>query len=280
MIRRATATRAATRPIPSRWRSSRPRLAAFAAPVFAHAIAAIAFTCAILAVAGVAHGAAPGARHAQDPPAETVVLLHGLGRSHLSMWPLEQFLEEHGYRVVNIDYPSTSYPIAELTELLGKELEECCADASGRVHFVTHSMGGILLRAYLAGHSVDSLGRVVMLSPPNQGSEVADQVRDWDVVEFFLGPAARELGTDSSSVPLSLPPVDFELGVITGSRSLNPVAAVWIDGPNDGAVAVDRARVEGLRDFLVVPRTHTFIMWSTEVMEQVLEFLRHGRFAR
>lgn len=222
-----------------------------------------------------------GARAAEKrfTAAETVVLLHGLGRSSLSMWPLEQFLEERGYRVVNHGYPSTEHPIAELARMLGEEIEACCAD-SPKVHFVTHSMGGIVVRAYLAERSLDSLGRVVMLSPPNQGSEIVDQVRDWELFELFLGPAARELGTDSTSVPLALPPVDFELGIITGSRSLNPISAAWIDGPNDGTVAVDRARVQGAQDFLVVPHSHTFIMWSLDVMEQVVSFLRRGEFER
>lgn len=221
-----------------------------------------------------------GARAAEKAftEAETVVLLHGLGRSSLSMWPLEQFLEERGYRVVNFGYPSTAHPIAELAVMLGEEIETCCAD-SPKIHFVTHSMGGIVVRAYLAERSLESLGRVVMLSPPNQGSEIVDQVRDWELFELFFGPAARELGTDSTSVPLKLPPVDFELGIITGSRSLNPISAAWIEGPNDGTVAVDRARVQGAQDFLVVPHSHTFIMWSLDVMEQVVTFLRTGEFA-
>lgn len=211
-------------------------------------------------------------------PTETVILLHGLGRSPLSMWPLEGFLEERGYRVVNIGYPSTSYPIADLARLLGDRLDECCSDSPGPIHFVTHSMGGILVRAYLAEHSLDSLGRVVMLSPPNRGSKVVDQVSDWEFFEQLFGPAARELGTDSSSVPRSLPPVDFELGIIAGSRSLNPFSAAWLEGPNDGTVAVESTRVEGVQDFLVLPRSHSFIIWSFDVMEQVVAFLQTGAF--
>jgi triacylglycerol lipase len=207
----------------------------------------------------------------------TVVLLHGLGRTHRSMRPLEDALGENGYRVVNLGYPSTTQTWEELVATLGEVLAECC-QSGAPVHFVTHSMGGILVRAYLAERDLEGLGRVVMLSPPNQGSEIVNRLRG-DLLELVLGPASIRLGTDSSSVPLQLGPVEFELGIITGDLSLNPLFSSWLPGADDGRVTVESAWVDGTTDFLVVPATHTFIMRSDEVILQVLAFLEDGRFA-
>ena len=211
--------------------------------------------------------------------ADRVVLLHGLGRGDLSMRRMEKRLADAGYRVVNVSYPSTQHSIEYLAEReLGPALQECCADGAGLVHFVTHSMGGIVLRYYLENHELENLGRVVMLSPPNQGSELADWVAENELLQKILGPSAEELGTGSESVPNRLGPVDFDLGIITGNRTLNPLFSRMIPGADDGKVSVERAKVEGMTDFLVVPHTHTYIMLADDVIEQTLYFLENGRF--
>jgi hypothetical protein len=215
-----------------------------------------------------------------DADRETVVLLHGLARFWFSMSELEEALLARGYRVVNVDYPSTQYSISALAERLAAEIDDCCAARNAPVHFVTHSLGGILVRGYLARHELEPLGRVVMLSPPNQGSEIVDALGE-DVLAFVLGPAGGELGTDPDhSVPRQLPPVDFELGVITGSEVRNPIGAWLIHEDSDGTVSVESARVSGMTDFLVLRESHTTIMQSPEVAEQVLHFLERGRFSR
>ncbi|HMB89334.1 MAG TPA: alpha/beta fold hydrolase [Rhodothermales bacterium] len=209
---------------------------------------------------------------------EYVVLLHGLARSARSMEKLAARLGREGYGVVNIDYPSTRHSIADLTEnMLVDKLPALAAKATS-IHFVTHSMGGILVRQYLAHHRLPKLGRVVMLSPPNRGSEVVDRLRDSVFFRWLNGPAGQELGTDPMSVPCQLRPVDFDLGVITGNRVIEPWLAWMIPGESDGKVAVESARIEGMRDFLVVPYSHTFIMQRKAVMEQVVCFLRTGKF--
>lgn len=218
---------------------------------------------------------APAPTVVQDPR-PTVVLLHGLGRSDASMGVLARTLEEAGYRVVNLGYPSRSHGVRVLADSMAAALDRCCPDVEP-LHFVTHSLGGILVRAYGATHGSHRIGRVVMLSPPNRGSEVVDRIPD-RLLELVLGPAAVELGTDTTSLPRSLPPVDFELGIITGSASMNPLFSWWIPGEDDGKVAVESARVEGAEDFLVVPYSHTWIMRRAEVVEQVLVFLASGRF--
>lgn len=210
---------------------------------------------------------------------ECVILLHGLGRSSRSMAKLEKKLSEQGYRVLNVDYLSTKHTIEYLAdELLDSVIQEWGNKAGSRLHFVTHSMGGIVVRYYLKQHKLPNLGRVVMLSPPNQGSELVDQLKDKFIFDKSGGPAARQLGTEKNSFVLSLGPVDFELGVIAGSRSMNPLYSSMLPGPDDGVVAVERTKAEGMADFLVMPYSHRSIIKKKEVIAQVIYFLEHGSF--
>lgn len=213
-------------------------------------------------------------------PLETVIVAHGLGRTTASMAILAGRLEDAGYHVVRFGYPSTEATLDDLVALLEETVESCCADAPETVHFVAHSMGGVVAWSWIARHSPGHEGRVVLLSPPSRGSEIIDALEETPLLESALGPAGSRLGTDSTDIPASLPPVDFTLGVITGDRSLDPIGSWLIPGPDDGKVAVDRARVEGAADFLVLPATHTFIMNREDVAEQAIRFLRNGQFRR
>jgi len=214
----------------------------------------------------------------ENPARETVILLHGLGRTHLSMATFEETLAGKGYRVINVNYPSTSEPIEIHAKNLGDVLKHCCMDESETIHFVTHSMGGIIVRYYLANNELKNLGRVVMLSPPNQGSEIVDTLKGNKIFQENMGPAAMQLGTDDDSLPNTLGPVSFELGIITGDQSLNPLYSAMIPGSDDGKVSVDNAQVKGMADFIVVPHSHSFIMNSETVIEQTDYFLKHGKF--
>jgi len=211
--------------------------------------------------------------------ADCVVLLHGLARSEASMLLMQQALEYHGYRVVNETYPSYDAPIADLVAYVERSALRC---GDERLHFVTHSLGGILVRAWLAqGHPVN-LGRVVMLAPPNHGSEVVDVLQSNeflnDVVTFLNGPATNELGTGDDSVPNTLPAVDFELGVIAGDLPINPIGAAMIGARSDGTVSVASTRIAGMADHIVINASHTLIMMNPVAIAEVLEFLRHGAF--
>ena len=210
---------------------------------------------------------------------ETIILLHGLGRTRWSMRTMEKALTQRGYHVFNIGYPSTTKAIPTLATDLHTQIQACCH--AGRTHFVTHSLGGIVVRSHLTQHSPGNLGRVVMLSPPNKGSELVDVFGKVRLFTLLLGPASTQLSTLPSSIP-NQPnqqgSVDFERGVITGNWSFNPVTSWLIPGPDDGRVSVQSAQVAGMADFLVVPSTHTFIMSSKTVIEQTINFLRNGTF--
>lgn len=216
----------------------------------------------------------------QEGDGEAVVLVHGLGRTQGSMMILGQRLRWAGYDVHIVDYPSLEGTISDHVALLAEEVAECCAGRSP-LHLVGHSLGGIVIRRYLAETETPGLGRVVLLAPPNQGSQLADWVRDLTLGEVtggdMLGPTGSRLGPDSTDIPASLSPPDYELGIITGDRSLNPIGSLLIPGPDDGFVGVDEARIEGVPT-LVLPRSHTFIMNSRHTADAVIHFIRTGRF--
>jgi pimeloyl-ACP methyl ester carboxylesterase len=208
-----------------------------------------------------------------------VVLLHGMDRTALSMKRLESYLAKQGYRVINLTYPSRRFSVEQLSEnFLQPLLDQRITDHNCSVHFVTHSLGGIIVRQYLANHALTNVGRVVMLAPPNHGSEIIDHLRAHAFTRNFLSPAGRELGTSENDLPAKLGPVKFECGVIAGDRSLNPFLSAWLSGPNDGKVTVESAKVPGMRDFLSLPYSHTWLMWRKTTLCQTLCFLQSGHF--
>jgi triacylglycerol lipase len=215
--------------------------------------------------------------------AETVVLLHGLGRSSWAMSYLASGLEREGYVVVNVSYPSRTLPIEAIAaEWLPKILRESGADRATRVHFVTHSMGGIVLRQWLSHQPAPpNLGRVVMIAPPNAGSEVTERLAKFPPFRWFTGVNGRRLGTRATDLPKMLGPWPAgapALGIIAGDRTLNPLFSAWLPGPDDGKVTVASTRLAGMTDAVTVHHSHTWLMWRKDTAEQVLSFLREGRF--
>lgn len=210
---------------------------------------------------------------------QCVILLHGMGRTSLSLGPIENALELRGYHVWNESYPSLTQGVDEIAPLaIESGLEFCHSHQAERVHFVTHSLGGIIVRYYLQDHQIANLGRIVMLAPPNQGSEVTDEMKDGFFYKTFMGPAGQALGTDGNSLPNKLKPIAGEIGIIAGEKDAEPWFLPEIPGDDDGKVAVERTKLPEMKDFILVEAGHTFIMRDDEVIRQVYYFLQNGVF--
>ncbi len=209
---------------------------------------------------------------------ETVVLLHGLAESPLTMASLELALRQAGYDVFNQAYPSTTATIEKLTDAYVKPLFPKFANAP-RVHFVTHSLGGVLLHYALQDNQPANLGRVVMTAPGLHGSEALETYRHIWLFRMLFGPAAYQSGTQSDAFAKCLKQeATYDLGVISGCVSLDPVANLFIPWPHDGKISVERTKIVGLKDHLVLPTSHDMIPSDPAAIAQTLRFLRVGSF--
>ena len=212
---------------------------------------------------------------------QCVVLLHGLARSSRSMEKMEQALQSAGYVTANIDYPSRTMKIQDLTALAGADgVNQCRGKGARTIHFVTHSMGGILARYYLAKNNLPELGHLVQLAPPNKGSLFVDIYRSEQWYIWLTGPAGQQLGTGKDGIPGLLGAVDYSTGVIAGDEH-SPIdnwMAEIIPGDDDGKVSVEHAKVDGMTDFIVLPYSHISIMKEDVVISQTLHYLSQGRF--
>jgi hypothetical protein len=197
------------------------------------------------------------------------------------METMAEAIDAAGYTAVNVDYPSRDYPIEELAPIaVGKGLLLCeAAGATAKVHFVTHSLGGILVRKYLKDNEINNLGRVVMLGPPNQGSKAVDELGDLPGFDWLNGPAGRQLGKGPKSVPLQLGAANFELGIIAGNKSIDPITSAVLDDPDDGKVSVEDTKLEGMDDFIIVEHSHALMMRMQLPVELTIQFLKTGRFS-
>lgn len=221
-----------------------------------------------------------GAPDAPGPDADVAVLIHGLAYGPISMRPMGWYLRRRGYRVVILGYPSRAAAISELVDAHLAPALAPYRNTGTPVHFVTHSMGGILLRRYFAVNRFSNLGRVVMLAPPNRGSRVADLLESAWLFERWLGPALGQLGIEPGDAPRRLPGIPGEVGVIAGNRSFLPFFSAILPGPDDGEVTVESARIREMADFMVLPLAHGEIMLNPTVMEATANFLETGRFVR
>ena len=195
------------------------------------------------------------------------------------MKKLESVLNDQGYQTVNYSYPSTKHEIAKLADdAISDALSRCPKNC--KINFVTHSMGGILVRHYLSLNTIENLGRVVMLGPPNQGSQVVDTLKKVPGFKLINGPAGMQLGTERRSIPNMLGSAVFDVGIIAGTRSINLLLSTLMPSPNDGKVSVENTKLEGMADHISLPVNHPFMMKNKIVIEQVLCFLKNGIFKR
>lgn len=215
----------------------------------------------------------------QAQAADCVILLHGLAKTNHSMSKIAKALDRAGFFTVNYGYPSRTNSIDKLARTsIDDAIQSCPAETN--IHFVTHSMGGILLRQYLKENTIQHLGRVVMLAPPNQGSQIVDKLKHFPGFEMINGPAGLQLGTEKQSIPNALGPAHFGVGIIAGSKTINPILSTMLPGLNDGKVTVENTKLEGMSDHIVMPVTHPFITKKNAVIKQVLFFLKYNRFER
>lgn len=192
---------------------------------------------------------------------------------------IEIALRREGYAVRNLGYPSTRHDLAAIADRIAPAVADFAAGLDGPVHFVTHSMGGLVTRILLSRHRPGNLGRVVMLAPPNHGSEIADLLHRNPLFRRSLGPAAVQLVTRRDGALASLlGQPDFELGIIAGDRALDPVASLLLPRPNDGRVSVASTRDIRAADHVVLPVSHTSILWNRSAIRHTLTFLGSGRF--
>jgi triacylglycerol lipase len=210
---------------------------------------------------------------------EAVLILHGIARSAKSMQSIAECIQRRGYDVLNLDYPSRKHSLEELTEIIHPHVGRFNLEKYRKLHFVTYSMGGLLARVFLNRYRPENLGRVVMLAPPNTGSEVADFWKDNRLYKKIYGPAGQQLTTDQTGIiPVLGERVDYELGIITGDRSIDPLHWFIIPGPNDGKVSVESTRLRGMTAHTVIHATHTFIMNNSEAHRLIVYFLENGSF--
>ncbi len=215
----------------------------------------------------------------EAPQREAVVLLHGLARTHRSMRPMQRALTASGYVVYSFRYPSREKTVERIVaEDFLPFLAQCQSNSPVKIHFVAHSLGNIVLRQYFAHHTLTNAGRIVMLAPPNQGSEVVDKLGDFAPFDWVNGPAGQQLGTSSNSLPNRLPAPPGEFGVIAGTRSVNWILSCLIPGPDDGKVSLERVKLAGAADFATVKASHPFLMRNPQAIEMTLRFLRTGSF--
>ena len=209
--------------------------------------------------------------------AACVILLHGLARSEGSMEKLGDALSVEGHKAINLGYPSREHAIETLAVMAIEPALAACNDST-EISFVTHSLGGILVRQYLADEEIANLKYVVMLGPPNQGSEVVDKLRDIPGFYMLNGDAGMQLGTDQLSVPNRLGPANFDVGIIAGNQSINWILSMLIPGRDDGKVSIARTKLEGMNDHIEVATTHPYMMKNNEVIAQVIYYLANGEF--
>lgn len=210
---------------------------------------------------------------------DCAVLLHGIGRTKANMDEIREDLTDHGYNVLNIDYPSRNGTIPELAENIHPEVKKFLKGRKCKVHFVGYSLGTLVIRAYLSKHAPKKLGRFVMIAPPNKGSEVADFIGDTTAYKSFYGPAGQELRT-KLDYDILLGKLKGDVGVIAGDRSIDPISSFVIDGPDDGKVSIESTKIDGMKDHITIHATHTFITTNDETVAQTRYFIENGKFKR
>jgi triacylglycerol lipase len=212
---------------------------------------------------------------------DQIILLHGMYRNADAMKPLEDFFRIKGYKVTSISYPSTKHDIETLVrDYLHPAVQTAQRKGTQKIHFVTHSMGGILVRYYLKNYPLEDLGKVVMIAPPNQSTELAELFADSSWIDTNTGPAKIQLSAQQDSWVNQLGPVNFAVGIIAGNYNSNLLTAWLLPGDDDGVVSVESTKLKNMKDFMIVPEKHFRLRGNQTVLQQTAYFLKHSRFYR
>jgi pimeloyl-ACP methyl ester carboxylesterase len=210
-----------------------------------------------------------------------VVLLHGISRTARSFRKMQVALERAGFATLNLDYASRRKPLEALAEDIHPAIQRFADRIDGSVHFVCHSMGGLLARVYMARHRPKHLGRVVMLGTPNSGSEIADRLKNFGAYRAFFGPAGQQLGTKrDDAIKALFPPLDYPVGIVAGNRSIDPLAGTMLPKPHDGRVSVKNTVIDGMADHIVVDTSHPWLVRNSVAVAQTIAFLQDGTFVK
>ena len=207
------------------------------------------------------------------------ILIHGITKDSTSMESIAAALSDAGFFTVNLDYPSKKHPIETLAEMtVPRGITACKEAGAAPLYFVTHSMGGLLLRQYYERRETGDIARAVMLGPPNQGSRLGNFLSCIPIIKDVNGPAGKQMGIDERSLPSRLGPVKFPLGVVAGTRSFNPLFSAIISGDDDGIVGLPSTYVKGVCSRVHYPLTHDQLSRDSRVIEQVVSYLTSGKF--
>lgn len=219
------------------------------------------------------------AQNVADKPSDYVVLLHGIGRSQSAMEKMAKDLRSRGYTVLNVNYESRTYDIATLAERMHADITAFNADKTRKINFVGHSMGALVVRAYINSHRPENLGRVVAIGSPNKGSEVADFLNNFGLYDSFYGPAGQQL-TTGYNISQKLGKPDYEVGVIAGDRTIDPLSTLIIPGTDDGKVSIASTHIDGEKDHIVLHANHATMPMNAAVIIETAHFIRYGFFKR
>ena len=208
----------------------------------------------------------------KSPPAEekTVVLLHGMGRTRLSMIVLSQRFRRAGYQTVNFPYNQAGRSLDQLSDGLIEFIEEQVT--TPRYHLIAHSLGNIIIRDAFRKEFPTGLGRIVMLAPPNHPAHLAKRLKKNLLYRLITGDSGQKLSEEEFYAALPIPAVEF--GVIAGNKGQK----ITFSEPNDGLVAVETTKLEGMSDFIVLNHAHTFIMNGKDTFDHCREFIEKGSF--
>jgi hypothetical protein len=213
----------------------------------------------------------------QENKGDYVIVLHGITRSSRHMKILANHIQNGGFEVINVNYPSTKYQIEELVEIINQEISSRVIK-NKKIHFVGYSMGALLIRALIHKYKYKNLGRVVQLAPPNHGSEIADWTKNLWIYKKIFGPSGQQLVTNQKMFEHIFGEVNYELGIIAGNATLDPIFSIIIPGPDDGRVGVEKTKLEGMKEHIVIKVSHSFFPYSKKVRKQTLHFLQYGSF--